>query len=270
MMPVPNEANAANEATPSFFMRHPEVDLARLTAMILMAIYHLAFDLSYFYGWQIHLEEIDWRILQRITLSLFLLVVGVSAVLMRQSVLSRSRSGEYALPATEVYRKFFRRFITIGCAALLISAVTYIIDPSTFIRFGALHCIAVSMLILPLVLPLGAWNAVLGMGILLLPYWIGTHASGTNLLLPFGLMPANFSTLDFVPLFPWFGVIVIGCAIGHVLYVKKWMPERKHVPRWLERVSVPGRYSLSFYLLHQPVMMGLLILILGKSNFYLK
>ena len=233
--------------------RHVEVDLSRLAAMLLMAVYHLAFDLMYFYGWQIDMEQIGWKILQRITVSLFLVIVGVSGVLIHQR-----KAG---------VGKFFRRFLTIGAAALMISLVTYLIDPQSFIRFGVLHCIAVSMLILPFVLRLGVWNVLPGIGILLLPMWIGTATSGTELLLPFGLMPSGFSTLDFVPLFPWLGVILIGCALGHALYVKEWMREIKRVPRWMERTSVAGRYSLSFYLLHQPVMMGMLILILGKPHF---
>lgn len=250
--------------------RHVEVDLIRLTAMSLMAVYHLTFDLMYFYGWQIDMEQIGWKILQRVTLSLFLLIVGVSGVLMRLRARNvETQNGSSPLTTgfaslQDMFPKFFHRFLTIGCAALLISLVTYIIDLHTFIRFGVLHCIAVSMLILPFVLPLGVWNAVLGIGILLLPFWIGTQASGTNLLVPFGLMPSGFSTLDFVPLFPWLGVILIGCALGHALYVKEWMPEMKRVPRWVERISIPGKYSLSFYLLHQPVMMGVLILLLGK------
>ncbi|MBI5155722.1 DUF1624 domain-containing protein [Candidatus Peregrinibacteria bacterium] len=243
--------------------RHVEVDLGRLTAMFLMAIFHLTFDLMYFYGWQIDMEQFGWRMLQRVTVSLFLLIVGMSAVLMRQSILTRSRSDDSGIVAAGVWRKFLRRFITIGCAALLISAVTYIIDPQTFIRFGVLHCIAVSMLMLPFVLPLGLWNAVLGMAILLLPYWIGTSAPDTELLLPLGLVPAGFSTLDFVPLFPWLGVILIGGALGHALYVMEWMPKWKRVPRWLERTSVLGRYSLSFYLIHQPILLLILFLILG-------
>jgi uncharacterized membrane protein len=64
-------------------------------------------------------------------------------------------------------------------------------------------------------------------------------------------------TEDYVPLFPWLGVMWWGAAAG------AWLWQQQ--PEWLVRpLASPmkalaglGRWSLSYYLLHQPVLMAL-------------
>lgn len=238
-------------------MRYPEVDLTRLLAMLLMAIYHLSFDLAYFYGWPIPLDTTPWRALQQTTLILFLLVSGISAVLLRQKLVHSGRS---------VAQGFAQRGLIILVWALAITLATRITAGDAFIRFGVLHSIAVTTVILPLVLPLQEWNALIGIAIIALGWWMGGWTMGTSLLIPFGIMPPAFATLDYVPLIPWSGVILLGSAIGSLLYVRGWRSKQWHAPRWMQTLSVPGRYALAFYLMHQPVMMGILFLILGKPQ----
>ena len=234
-------------------MRSPEVDLARFLAMILMAIYHLAFDLQSFYDWDIDLDRLPWRILQQTTLHAFLALVGVSAVLMRQRT-----------TVTVPYRIFLRRALTILSSAMVITLVTALIDPASSIRFGVLHCIGVSLIFLPLFLPLGAWNAVLGMGILLIGNTIGTIVMETSLLLPFGIVPPGFTSLDYVPLFPNLGTILLGIGFGHVLYVRGVRSSTWQSPAWMRTISVPGKYALAFYLVHQVVILAILFVVLGR------
>ncbi len=227
--------------------RFVEVDLARLTAMILMAVYHTAFDLHSFYGWNIDLDHPAWKIVQRGTLILFLMVSGISAVLMRQSI--RNRSGESGFAVAGTNKRFFKRGLTILFWATLITVATYFLDPQTFIRFGILHLIAVSSFILPFLLPLGIWNALIGIAIFLI-----------GMRFPF---PAPFETLDYVPILPWLGIILIGSALGHLLYVRGWRRAGWMIPKWLRTISIPGKYSLAFYLSHQPIILIILLIVLG-------
>ena len=57
------------------------VDLLRTLTIILMIVYHAAYDLETFYGWSIGVHEGWWKLLARIACSLFLLLVGLSFVL---------------------------------------------------------------------------------------------------------------------------------------------------------------------------------------------
>lgn len=234
-MPVLSSVKGSSVRSPHD--RYPAVDLARLLAMCTMAVYHLAFDLEYFYGWDIDLGHPAWRAAQRGTLILFLMVSGVSAAL------SWKRS-----PSSW---KFARRALTLLTWAMVITVTTYILDPLTSIRFGVLHCIAVATFLLPLLLPFGLWNAPLGIAIILIGY-------------PFPF-PPPFQTLDYVPLFPWMGVILLGSALGHFLPMRGWRPARA-IPQWLRTSSVLGRYSLAFYLMHQPAILVILMIVLGRPN----
>lgn len=262
-------------------MRYPEVDLARFLAMLLMAGYHLAFDLVTYYGYAIDLEAPLWRAWQQGTLVLFLMLVGVSGVLMRKRMKAKPRChGEVpgtSKPAanhrhclesmstlrgslwlapqgdTLFYFPFFRRGLVLLCWAMVITLVTYVIDAETFIRFGILHCIAASMFLLPFLLPFGMWNAPLGIAILL----IGTYA-------PF---PPPFVTLDYVPLLPNLGWILLGAAAGHLLYVRGLRSSSWQSPAWMHSLSVPGKYALAFYLVHQPVILGILWMLLKPAAF---
>lgn len=221
-------------------MRYSEVDLARATAMLMMAVYHTAFDLRQFYEWNIDLDAPEWVIFQKMTLILFLMLVGVSGVLLR-------------LKATTMYKTFLRRALIILLWSFVITLVTYLMDPSTAIFFGVLQCIGVSMLLLPLFLPLGLWNAPLGIAIMLL-----------GIRFP---LPAPFTTLDYVPLFPNFGFILLGAALGHLLYKHNVRPSTWRTPAWMHPLSLPGRYALAFYLVHQPIILTILALFLGWPKF---
>ena len=58
-----------------------EADLLRGVAIVLMVLYHLAFDLDYFAVYQIDVISGFWLAAARISASLFLLLVGLSLTL---------------------------------------------------------------------------------------------------------------------------------------------------------------------------------------------
>ncbi len=170
--------------------RITEIDLLRTIAIALMVIYHVAFDLWAFYDFDIDLFGNAWQTLRIITASLFLLVSGASAQFSN--------------------RPFRRAGIVLGCA-VLISIVTYIYDPDTFIYFGILHCIGIGMLLL---IPLKRFKELLiPLGILLL-------------LLPTPNAP--LPTLDYYPLIPWFGLMLIGSGLSHYLYIRNQFSTFQH------------------------------------------
>jgi uncharacterized membrane protein len=66
-------------------------------------------------------------------------------------------------------------------------------------------------------------------------------------------------TEDYVPLLPWLGVMWWGLAAGQWLLARRfeWIAGRLAAP--LAPLAVLGRWSLSFYMLHQPVLIGALM-----------
>src|SRR3989338_5310320 len=131
--------------TPHARQRHLEIDLLRTIAILGMIAHHLCFDLYQFYDSGVHPWQGMWYVVARSTSSLFLLLVGVSFAI------SSARGGN-------TWSKALKRTAKILACALMINAITYMLDPEQFIRFGILHCIGVSALLLPLLRPLRLWT----------------------------------------------------------------------------------------------------------------
>jgi uncharacterized membrane protein len=78
-----------------------------------------------------------------------------------------------------------------------------------------------------------------------------------------GLITHKPVTEDYVPVLPWLGVVLWGQAAA------RWMLASR--PRWLagplpaaaHPLAVLGRWSLSFYMVHQPVLIGAIMAVLA-------
>ena len=227
--------------------RKQAFDLLRGVAIALMVSYHFCFDLNY-HG----LTHFDfnhdpfWLGFRAGILSLFLGLVGVSLVF---ATASGFRPAAY-----------FRRLAWLAGAAILVSLSSALLFPASWIFFGVLHFILVASLLGLLFLRFYWLNLGLGALLLLL---------GNSLRLPFfdqpawqwiGLMTHKPITEDYVPLLPWFGVVLIGLFLG------KWVLNSEagrrlgawHSARPAARLlALAGRHSLAIYLAHQPLLLGL-------------
>src|SRR3989344_4664048 len=123
--------------------RYPELDALRGIAVWMMVLYHLLFDLAYFYGWQIPIYDGGWRIFARAAAILFLLLVGICFVI------SWERASRLAVLAPRhdtfwnTYKKYLRRGLFIFAGGMVISLVTKIFAGDMYVRFGVLHLIGV-------------------------------------------------------------------------------------------------------------------------------
>ena len=248
--------------------RYPEIDILRTLAIVMMIVYHVAFDLHSFHAWNIEVTSGWWLLLGRATASLFIGLTGVSFMLSREKMLRRHTSMK------TMAKRWLGRALTIFACAMLITVLTYVFDPETYVRFGVLHLIAIGVLLMPLFSRLGSWNIFLGAMLIALGVWISGSVADTPWLLPFGVIPHRFTTLDYFPLFPWFGVTLVGAGLCSLLYLKDsmlkrfWNRERLLIDtvyrrsKMLRGFTVPGKYSLWIYMLHQPVLMAILALLL--------
>lgn len=219
--------------------RVQEVDVLRGTAVVLMLIYHLFFDLYFFSLADIDLYGVQMVIFQRIVGTMFLMLVGISLVLSE----SRNKEG---------YSHHAKRAARLGSAALLITLATWIYSPEGFIRFGVIHMIAVSTLIAPFFLRFGKLNVALGAMLILAG--IRTHYTDIGWLFWLGPIRHDYMAFDHYPLVPWFGVVLIGLELGkRIESWKGFVPDNR-------MLSLLGRNSLLIYLIHQPLLIALLLL----------
>ena len=146
---------------------------------------------------------------------------------------------------------------------MLVSLVTAVTHGDLWIRFGILHLVGVSaFLLLPLRRAHPAAIAALGAACLAAGPFVADLRVDTWLLLPFGAKPMGFSTLDYFPLLPNLGWILLGFCAGTFIAARAWNPPRPS--RALDLLAVPGRYSLWIYLLHQPVILVVLWLLSAR------
>lgn len=248
---------AEAESTP-IAPRHRLValDLARGTALIAMVIYHAIWDGLQFglIGWTLE-RDLALQQSAKLIAGSFLLVAGISIAL------ASARS------ATPLLCKqgFWKRFALIAGAAVLVSIATYFALPQAPIYFGILHHIALSSVILALLTLLPAFFLVaLGAGVLIIKAYVSIEAFNHPATIWLGLGTKTPVTADWVPLFPWLAAGLIGLGIGK-LFILPWMASR--APQSEDQQgSNPvaqllcwmGRHSLAVYLIHQPVLIGLI------------
>lgn len=234
--------------------RYHELDALRGLAVLGMMIYHFFFDLTFFYGYDIPVYTGAWSALARSTGALFLLIVGICFVISWE----KTRRGDRVWKA-------LRRGVIILSGGMMISAVTFLITPQAFVKFGVLHLIGVSALLQPVFLLFKKWNVMSGILFVVLGILFAQMKVDSSLLFPLGLKYPGMQSIDYYPIFPWFGVILLGMGLGEWLY----QPARHRVLQPLGSFSYPlwltwcGRYALLLYFLHQPAILSLFILMWG-------
>lgn len=232
-----------------------EIDAFRGLCILFVFAAHLAFDLREFLKLDFQLGPV--QALFDYGGAVFIVISGVSATL-------GSRS-------------FRRGLIVFGCG-MVITAVTCgmvwldMLDSSNLILFGVLHLLGVCMMLYPLLKKLPTWLlAVLGVGIVALGYWffsfyLSPAAEGFDprqLLFVFGLRLPGFAAGDYFPLFPHLGWFLLGIVLGRTVYRDRQtrLPKVPANALPLRFLQFAGRHSLELYLIHQPVIFGLIQLI---------
>lgn len=235
-----------------------EVDALRTAAIAMMVVYHAGYDVDLL-GPSVDIDPFanGWQALQLACGSTFLFVVGVSLAI------SNGRARARGLRGLPLYRHHLRRAGQVAAAALLVTLVTFIALGDDYVRFGILHCIAVAMLIGPLLLPLGPLNLILAGGVLLggMALLRGGESDVPGLLV-FGVPLEGGAGVDWYPLLPWLAPALVGLAVGRALYPDgrrgSW-GARLPTPPWARAVGAPGRHALPIYLVHQPILLPLVL-----------
>ena len=232
--------------------RYLLLDNLRGFAILLMFVYHFSFDLNYY-----NLIYADFRTdpfwinFRIIIVSMFLGVVGISLVVATQNGVN--------------YNKFFKRFFLILVCALLVTSSSYVMYPDSFIFFGILHFIALASLLGLFFIRFYWINLITGILILAVNLFYSTALFNPKALSWIGLVTRKPVTEDYVPFFPWFGIVLIGMFLGKLLFSAErpsWLPASIYMSKTssppVKLVALLGRHSLLVYMIHQPVFFALL------------
>lgn len=252
---------------PGHHGRLDRLDALRGVALVWMAIFHFCFDLANerlidanFYA------DPLWTTQRTCILSLFLLCAGAG-----QAV---------ATDQGQSWARFGRRWAQIvGCAAL-VSAGSAFMFPHSWISFGVLHGMAVMLIVARLTAGWGMWLWPLGGLALLLPQFVAHPLFDSRWTDWVGLVTHKPITEDFVPVLPWLGVMWWGLAGTRWLLAHRrhWLSSTAEKPAsghtlattsghngslaaqpsntvW-RLLTTLGRWSLTFYMVHQPLLIG--------------
>lgn len=168
----------------------------------------------------------------------------------------------------------FRRGAVVFGAGALVTAVTLLFLPEDVVWFGVLTLLGSSMLLTAALDPLlRRVPPAVGVAVSALLFW-GTYPTmngfwnlpGGRLALPLalyaswptaylGFMPKSFFSTDYFPLLPWLFLFWAGYFLHHLLGRGRLAPLRRSV---CPPLGWMGRHSLVLYLLHQPVILGVL------------
>ena len=222
-------------------MRYWEIDFARGVAVVLMVAYHIFFDMYYF--GKIVLEGPFWYYFPRFIASMFIFISGYTL-----SIVCRRACA----------RRVIRKVAKLSALAVLITLVTYIFVRSEYVEFGILHFFSVATFLGLIFVGRPKLSFVVGLLVFTVGVYLQQQYFSIYWLLWLGLIPRDFYTLDYFPLFPWFGVFLLGMSLGNF-----------HRP--IRNVDFPirnlvvflGKNSLKVYLLQHPVILLFLQLYYG-------
>lgn len=236
------------------YIRFWEVDFLRGVAVVLMIIFHFLYDLNYFDIFKIDLYSGPILIYLYSIGSTFLLLVGLSLSL------SYTRN-EKLLSKKEIQLKYIKRGLKIFTLGLFITIVSWLYLKEGFIIFGVLHCIGISIILAIPFLKYHYINLSIGIILIILGIILKNYTFDFDYLVFLGFMPNQFYTVDYFPLLPWFGVVLVGIFIGNCLYVNDKRQFRlKNLDKFkpVRFFGFLGRHSLIIYFIHQPVLLALL------------
>lgn len=212
------------------------LDVLRGFTVFLMIIFHFSFDLNHF-----EIVDIDiinapfWYLFPRVIVFLFLFTVGVALSLAHKNGVK--------------WKSFGKRFLLLALWASVISLATFKFFPENWIYFGTLHAIGVvSVFSLPF---LKRPRVALLVGLcLFIPSII------FDVTIPW--ISLEHSSWDYISPFPWLGASLMGIFAAHKKIYLIDFPRN----RLVKSLNYLGKHSLFIYLIHQPLLFGILTLIL--------
>ena len=237
------------------------IDNLRGLALIYMVFFHFIYDMAYLVPteWGRAALAANQDIVIFDTAS-FILLAGISSAFSRSNL---KRGG---------------RLLAIG---IVFTLVTAFIFPGQAIYFGILQLLGSCMVLygafenrlrkLPTVVMLAVCAVIFALTFNITDGYIGfkgvfeidlpEQLLKNNLLYPYGFVKGGYASVDYEPLLPWFFLYFGGTYIGGFI-----TRHRDSLPKFcyanpLPPLSLIGRHSLLIYVLHQPIIMGVVYII---------
>jgi uncharacterized membrane protein len=225
-----------------------ELDALRGLCILCVIIVHTLFDLVYFWHLPITFPPV-YQFIQDNGGVIFILLSGICVTLGSRSL---------------------RRGLIVLGFGMVITIVTWgmtkvgMAGPDLVVRFGILHLLGTCMILYPI---FKAWPIPLvsGIGVIVIiaGYLFLQNQVQSRWLFLLGLRYPGFTSGDYFPLFPYLGWFLLGTVLGKIFYSDRTtkFPHVRHELPVIRFFKACGRQSLWIYLLHQPIVYGILTIL---------
>lgn len=224
------------------------LDMARGLAIFLMVGFHFSYNLEYFHLVEINIKENPfWTTLRSFIVSLFIFIAGISLYL---------TSGKRTSFTAHLKKQKW-----LVLCALLVSLATFPLFPRSWIYFGVLHFILTARIIGFALTGFFGLNLIFGLIFICSGLFLENEIFNPKWINWLGFTTQKPFTEDYVPIFPWLGVFLLGMFAGRFLFHSpdSYNSLTKTYPGFPAMVlSLAGRNSLLIYMIHQPLLMGLI------------
>lgn len=246
-------------------MRYQEIDILKGIAVICMVVYHFFYFPNQYGFKEIKYDTLFLKTIAKIAQFIFIASVGFNLTLSKEKSLNKNETIQ------QYNKKSIKRIIKIGFFALLMSVFTYFIFGEKFVKFGILHFIALSSLLLFKYVDNINIIQILIVIVSLVYYLI---VNKPNLFSKVPELPAfilgfynkKYSSIDHFPLFPWILIMLIGINLA-ILFKNK----KPKLPKILKdnilskSIEKIGSKSLEIYAIHWIVLYFIYCHIYSKS-----
>ena len=255
MIATKAKTNLSAATVPS--QRFWEIDMLRGVAIVMMVIFHLLWD---FWAFQIVPNLVlyagFWKYFQRTTAISFLLLVGVSlTVSYRRSVQKNGKRGSQGL-----WKKFLWRGVRIFAVGMGFTLFG-MLSGFGYVHIGILHLIGLAIILSYPLLEYRWVNLALWVLFVIIGGIVRSTPMTDNWLVWLGLHRPDYYPLDYFPIFPWLGVVLLGIFLGNTFYGPQGriilLPDLSDA-LLVRGLRFLGRHSLIIYVIHQPLMIAIL------------
>ena len=222
------------------------LDLWRTIAIVCMVIYHLLYDFAIFglISWQEFFSP-GLNALQKFICCSFIIVSGISSRFSKNNL---------------------KRGVVVFLFSIVISIGGFAVGEP--ILFGVLSFLGCAMIIYGVS---GKYiekaseasgffmPAVLLALFFITKRWTESAVVEVGFLFPLGFINQGFHSSDYFPILPWIFLFLFGTWFGGLL-------KKSNLPKWVymsvpKGLTWPGRHSLLIYMLHQPVLYGITMIL---------
>lgn len=214
-----------------------EIDFLKVTAIILMIIFHFIYDLNEFVGLDINYQFGFWYWLGRVAAVLFIFLAGINSGFSKNPI----KHG----------------MIVFSCG-MIVTLISLIMFKEEFVRFGILHFLGISMMLFPLLKRLNNGILIIFALVTGILFSFDTFIYNTKVIV---FLENIFGrpSIDYYPLFPYLSLFILGILAYKSFYYKKKSIFNLYTKS--KTILIISKYSLLIYLIHQPIILGIIFII---------